>query len=239
MLIERRKPRAANIGTFAVGHDTYWAQFDGLLDELMGFHGKFIKKVEANGCAVTDFGMVDTPEAAYEKVKAIKAADVDLIFCDMVTYATSATWGIICKEVNVPIVLVALQPLNAMDYSKASTYMQLCNDNLCSVPEFTGVSIRMGKPAPEMILGVLEGDDQADAELKEWCDIAMALHDLKGARIGCFGHVLENMLDMQADHTMFTAHFGLHIVETEADDLLRHFNTMNLKSATCSTRPTP
>lgn len=229
MLIERRKPRAANVGLFAVGHHTYWAQFDGLLDELMGYHAKLRKKLEANGVTVTDFGMIDTAESAYAKLREIKATDLDLVFCNMVTYATSSTWGVIRRSLDVPIVLAALQPLKAMNYSKASTYMQLCNDNICSVPEFTGVSIRMGKRPPEMVLGILEGDAEADAELAEWCDIAKVLHDVRGARIGAMGHVLESMLDMQADHTMFTAHFDIHIVQTEADDMLRHYRSVGEK----------
>lgn len=226
-LIERRKPRGATVGIFAVGHDTYWDQFDGLLDELMGYHATFKKKLEANGVTVIDFGMIDDAESAYAKLKEIKAADLDMVFCNMVTYATSSTWGIIHRELDVPIVLAVLQPRRAMDYDKASTYMQLCNDNICSVPEFTGVSVRMGKRPPEMILGTLEGDPEADADLAEWCDVAKVLHDVKGARIGAMGHVLENMLDMQVDHTAFTAHFGLHVVQTEADDLLRHYNEVS------------
>ena len=222
MLIQRRKPRTANIGIFAVGHDTYWEQFDGLLDELMGYHGKFKAKVEANDVTVHDFGMIDTAASAYAALKKIKAADLDLVFVNMVTYATSSTWGVIHAGLDVPVVMAALQPLHALDYSKASTYMQLCNDNVCSVSEFTGVSVRMGKKPPEMILGTLEGDAEADEDLAEWCDVAKVLHDVHGARIGAMGHVLENMLDMQADHAMFTAHFGLHVVQTEADDLLRH-----------------
>jgi L-arabinose isomerase len=226
MLIPRRKPRTANVGLFAVGHDTYWGQFPGLLDELMGYHARLRKKIEAHGVKVTDFGMIDNARICYAKLKEMKAANVDLIFCDMITYATSSTFGILVRELNVPIVLVALQPQKAMDYSKASTYMQLCNDNFCSVPEFTGVALRMGKKAPPLVLGVLEGDPAAEAELAQWCDIAKVFHDLKGARIGHFGHVLESMLDMQADHTMFTAHFGAHIVQTEADDLLKHFHAV-------------
>jgi L-arabinose isomerase len=113
--------------------------------------------------------------------------------------------------------------MKAMDYSRASTYMQLCNDDFCSVPEFTGVAIRMGKKAPPVILGTLENDSDADAEIENWCRIACVLHDLKRARIGHFGHVLENMLDMQTDHTALTAAFGCHIVQTEPDDLMRHF----------------
>ena len=114
-----------------------------------------------------------------------------------------------------------------MDYTKASTYMQLANDDFCSVPEFTGVAIRMGKRPPPVILGTLDDDPAADAELAEWCNIAKVLHDLRGARIGHFGHVLESMLDMHSDPTAFTAAFGCHIVQTEADDLLRLYRTVH------------
>jgi L-arabinose isomerase len=34
------------------------------------------------------------------------------------------------------------------------------------------------------------------------------------------------MLDMHSDPTAFTAHFGLHVVQTEPDDLLRQFRTV-------------
>ena len=103
--------------------------------------------------------------------------------------------------------------------------MQLANDDFCSVPEFTGVAIRMGKRPPPVILGTLYDDPQAEAELARWCDIAKVLHDLRVARIGHFGHVLESMLDMHSDPTAFTAAFGCHIVQTEADDLLRLHRT--------------
>lgn len=94
MLVPRRKPRTANIGIFAVGHDTCWEQFDGLLDELMGYHATFKAKVEANGVTVHDFGMVDDAASAYAALKKIKAAvDLDLVFVNMVTSATSCTWA--------------------------------------------------------------------------------------------------------------------------------------------------
>jgi L-arabinose isomerase len=219
--IPRRKPRTARIGVFGVGFHAYWPQFNGLLDELRGKLDTFVGKVGAHDVDVTNFGIVDDAQSAYALLPRLKAADLDLVFCDMVTYATSASFGVIIRELDVPVVLVALQPLKAMDYSRASTYVQLCNDDFCSVPEFTGVAIRMGRKPPPVILGTLHDDPVADAEIAEWCNIAKVLHDLKRARIGHFGHPIEHMLDMQTDQTSLTAAFGCHVVQTEADDLLR------------------
>jgi len=215
------------VGVFGVGHHTYWPQFDGMLDEMHRKLARFVEKVRACGVQVTDFGIVDDARSAYALRNRLQAAPLDLVFCDMVTYATSATFGVIVRDLQAPIVLVALQPMKAMDYTRASTYMQLCNDDFCSVPEFTGVAIRMGRKPPPAILGTLEDDPEADAEIAGWCRIARVLHDLKQARIGHFGHVLENMLDMQTDHTALTAAFGCHIVQTEPDDLLRHFRAIS------------
>lgn len=227
MRVERRKPRTARIGVFGVGHHTYWPQFEGLQDEMHRKLDVFTGKVEKHGVEVTNFGLIDDAHGAYALVPELKAAGLDLIFCDMVTYATSSTFGKIIREIDVPIVLVALQPQKALDYSKASTYMQLLNDDFCAVPEFIGVAIRMGKPPPEVIIGTLYDDPDADAEIEEWCNIAKVLHDLRNARIGHFGHVLESMLDMHSDPTALTAAFGCHIVQTEPDDLMSQYRTVS------------
>jgi L-arabinose isomerase len=209
------------VGVFGVGHHTYWGQFPGLLDEMHHKIGALVERVKAHDVGVTNFGLVDNAQSAYALLPKLKTANLDLIFCDMVTYATSSTFGILVRELDVPIVLVALQPLKAMDYARATTQIQLANDDFCSVPEFTGVAVRMGKRPPPLVLGTLYDDPAAEAEIADWCDVAKALHDLKGARIGHFGHVLESMLDMHSDPTAFTAAFGCHVVQTEVDDLVR------------------
>lgn len=211
--------RKARIGIFGVGHDTYWHQFEGLLNGLMGYHAELKKKVEAFGTEVIDFGMVDTNTKAYEAVTKIKAADVDILFCNMLTYATSSVFAPIMRDASVPVILVALQPRAAMDYTKASTYMQLENDNICSVPEFTGVAVRLGKKVADVVIGTLHGDARADAEIKEWCSIAQVLRSLKGARLGLMGHVLESMYDMHADPTAISSAFGVHVPLIEIADL--------------------
>ena len=225
-MIERKKKRNGKIGIFAVAHATYWDQFEGLEEKIMGYHGDFCKMVEKNGVEAVDFGMIDSSEKAFEAVAKIQAADVDVIFCNMVTYATSSVFAPIIKQVNKPFVLVALQPREAMDYTKASTFMQLENDNICSVSEFTGVAVRMGRKVSDVIIGTLYNDAQAEAEVAQWCDIAKVLHDLRGARIGLMGHVLEAMYDMHADPTAIAAAFGVHVPLLEIEDVIELYNTV-------------
>lgn len=223
-MIERKNKRTAKIGIFAVGHATYWGQFDGLLDNIMGYHKDFCDMVEKNGVEIVDFGMIDSSEKAYDAVPKIMSENVDVLFCNMVTYATSSVFAPIIREVNKPMVLIALQPRAALDYTKANTFMQLENDNICSVPEFTGVAIRLGKKVNDVVIGCLYDDAEAEKEVAQWCDIAKVLHDLKGARMGLMGHTLEAMYDMHADPTAISGAFGLHVPLLEVDDVIECYN---------------
>lgn len=226
----RVKPLTARVGLLAVGHHTYWPQFPGLLDEMHRKIGVLARRIQACGVEVENFGLVDNAQSAWAALPGVKSADLDLLFVDMATYATSSTFGVICREVNVPIVLVALQPMAAMDYPNGTTWMQLANDDFCSVPEFTGVAIRFGKPAPHVILGHENDDPQAEADLARWCGVARVLHSLRKGRIGLMGHVLESMYDMHTDPTAVTAAFGCHVPLIEPHDLLRHYHAANRKS---------
>ena len=231
-MIERKKKRTARIGIFAVAHATYWDQFPGLESNIMGYHKDFCKMVEKQDVEVVDFGMVDSSEKAYDALDRIQAAKVDVLFCNMVTYATSSVFAPIIREANAPMVLVALQPRKGLDYSQANTFMQLENDNICSVPEFTGVAIRIGKKVSDVIIGTLYDDAEAEKEVARWCDIAKVLHDLHGARIGLMGHVLEAMYDMHADPTAVSKAFGIHVPLLEIEDVVRLYDTVTEEEIT-------
>lgn len=192
----RREERLPRIGVFGVGYFKYWPQFEGLLEALLKKQEVLIEKIKRNQVEVVDFGLVDDVQTAYGLVPKLKSANLDLIFCDMLTYATSSTFGVIIKNIDSPIVLVALQPDKAMDYSKASTYMQLYNDDICSLPEFAGVAVRMGKSIPGVIIGTLHDDPESEEAINEYCRIAKVLNGLKTARIGHIGHPIEAMLDI-------------------------------------------
>lgn len=217
---DQRNAGKARVGVFSVGYDTYWAQFPGLLEELLKKEEMFLRKLPQDGIEIIRFGLVDSPAVAYGKVGEIVAANLDFLFCDMLTYATSGTFGVIARSVSCPIVLVALQPLKAMDYGKASTYMQLLNDDICALPEFTGVAARLGKPIPEVIVGNLYDDPSVDAEIEVYCRIAKVLHSLRNAKLGHIGHPLNSMLDMNTDPTALTANFGSHVMFYEPNELL-------------------
>jgi L-arabinose isomerase len=221
--IARRRPLAARAALVGIGHHVYWPQFEGLLDEMRRKQRHVQSLLQAQGVEVHDFGLLDNAQSAYDAVPKIKAADADILFVDMVTYGTSSTFGVLCRELDLPIVLVAIQPLNAMDYPRGTTFMQLCNDDFCSVPEFTGVAVRFGRTAPPVILGHEHGDPSVEIEFRRWCGIAKALHSLRRSRIGLMGHVLESMLDMHTDPTAITAAFGPHVVLVEPCDLYRHY----------------
>lgn len=46
-------------GVFSIGLDTYWAQFDGLLDNLNGYHAQIRDRIAGMGIEVVDGGMVE------------------------------------------------------------------------------------------------------------------------------------------------------------------------------------
>ncbi len=222
-MITRKKPLTARVAFFSVVHATYFDQFEGLRESLTHYHQDTVALIEKNGVTVVDYGFVEDNTTAFEVADKIAGDRIDLIFCNMITYATSSVFAPILQNTKAPIVLVALQPRMSLDYTKASTFMQLENDNICSVPEFTGVAIRMGRPVTDVVIGCLYDDPAAEAELAEWCAIARVLHDLKGARIGLMGHVLEAMYDMHADPTAVSAAFGVHVPLLEIDDAVRAY----------------
>ena len=223
-MIQRKKERKGRIAFFSVVHEVYFKQFEGLEDSLNNYHRETIQLIKKNeGIEVVDYGIVGSNARAFEVADLIGGDKIDVIFTNMITYATSSVFAPVVQNTSAPIVLIALQPRMAMDYTKASTFMQLENDNICSVPEFTGVAIRMGRPVKDVVIGCLYDDAEAEAQIKEWCDIAKVLNGLKGARFALMGHVLESMYDMHADPTAISSAFGVHVPLLEIEDIVREY----------------
>ena len=139
--------RKARIGLIGMGHFIYWPQFEGLKETLMQKQQSF-KTYFSGESDLIDLGFADDIDTSFEALKRAESADLDALFIIMSTYITSAVVFPFAKYLHVPQILVAIQPLDRLDYAKTTTYMQLCNDDICSLPEFAGVYERLGAPAP-------------------------------------------------------------------------------------------
>ncbi|MFD2330765.1 arabinose isomerase [Cohnella sp. GCM10020058] len=211
----------ARVGVMTVGHEPYWEQFPGLREELAGYGQEFENRLREMDVEVVSAGFVDTVDKAFAATEYLKKQDVDMLFSFLSTYVTSSTAATPIIGLSVPTVLVALQPRQRLDYTNTTTYMQLANDNICSLPEIAGVLVRAGRPAAGMIVGTLYDDPAATAELQSWCRAANARRAFKYARIGYLGHTYEGMYDMNSDPTAFTASFGAHVQMLEMCDLAK------------------
>ena len=105
-----------NIGLFSIGLDTYWDQFDDLLNNLENYHGQIKKKLCDMDVNVIDLGMVDNTEKAQIAAKEFKQSDVEIIFLFVSTYALSSTVLPVVQKAKVPIVILNLQPVAQLDY---------------------------------------------------------------------------------------------------------------------------
>lgn len=141
----------AKIGLFGTGLDTYWGQFDGLLDELKGYQARIRDRMERDaGVQVADAGMVDSPARALEAASLFAREQVDLVFLYMATYCLSSTILPVVQRLNCPVVVLNLQPTPAIDYERLNalgdrgrmTGMWLANCQACSAPEIASVLAR-------------------------------------------------------------------------------------------------
>jgi L-arabinose isomerase len=213
----RPAPRA-RVGVLGIGLEAYWGQFEGLRERIEGYQRRVEEKVAALGADVVSAGLVDTAPKARAAGDAFAAAQVDLVLCHAVTYATSSQVLPAFQAAGVPVVLLGLQPTATLDYEHTDTGEWLANCAACCVPEIAGACTRAGIPY-DTVAGTIDGDDRAWARIAAWVRAAGAARALRRARIGFLGHTYPGMLDMYTDFTAVHAQVGAHVEVLEIDDL--------------------
>ena len=213
----RPGPRA-RVGVFGIGLDTYWPQFEGLKERIEGYQRRVEQRVAALGGDVVSAGLVDSAQGARVAGDRFAAAQVDLVLCHAVTYATSSTVLPVAQAANVPVVLLGLQPTPTLDYANTQTGEWLANCAACCVPELAGAFTRARIPY-DTVAGTIDDDDRAWAKIGGWVRAAGVARALRRSRIGFLGHVYPGMLDMYTDFTAVHAQVGAHVEVLEIDDL--------------------
>ncbi len=161
-------------GLFGIGLDTYWGQFDGLLDQLKGYQNQINSIISKMGIEVVDAGMVDNPGKAAGAAELFKKEKVELIFLYISTYALSSTVLPVVQKTNVPVVVLNLQPASAINYESFNaigdcgemTGKWLANCQACSVPEIACVFNR-AKIDYHLVTGYMQ-QNLAWQEVNDW-----------------------------------------------------------------------
>lgn len=213
--------KKTKIAVVTLGHYIYFEQFEGLEADLKKKTEEFISFIDGNKCVIYDAGYVDTPEKSFSAVKELKRQDVDLLFVLLSTYVPSSVAMPFARYIEAKQVLVGIQPLAHLDYANTTTYMQLCNDDICAMPEIAGVYRRLGREIPKCIVASSVQVDYIRKEVNEWVDAANAMAAFKYATIGYLGHTYEGMYDMHTDPNAIARAFGSHVKMLEMCELVK------------------
>jgi L-arabinose isomerase len=200
-----------------VGLAAYWPQFPGLKDRLEGYQREVEARLGAFDADLVTAGLVDDAPSARAAGQLFAASDVDLVVCYVGTYSTSSQVLPVVQRLNATVLVLNLQPVEALDYEHTDTQEWLANCSACCVPEISNAFVRARIPF-HVVSGTLH-DEGAWATLGEWVSAATAARNLRLARIGFLGHTYPGMLDMYSDFTGVSAQLGSHIEVLEMDDL--------------------
>ena len=206
MLVETK----AKVGVFSIALGAYLPQFPTLVPEFEAQYEAF-KKTIPDTVELVDGGMVTTKELSMKAGDRFRAADVDLVILQLLTYATSYNMLPAIRDLNVPVVLVNVQKLKAPDYANTDTPKWLGELYACgAVGEMVADLERAGK-RHAVITGVVEGgDDYVAAEIAQWCKAAQVRRRFRYTNIAQIGRPYPGMMDLYIDETNLYNRMGLY-----------------------------
>ncbi|MFC3300636.1 arabinose isomerase [Arthrobacter agilis] len=216
-LLEQARRRPTRLGLVSGGLGAYWPQFPGLLPQLRESARYVTKRFKALDAEVTDVGFVSDAREAAAAAETLRRTDCDLIVIFLTTYLTSSMVLPIAQRSQTPVLVIDLQPTEAMDHANVDTGAWLAYCGQCPVPEVANVFKRAGISF-RSVSGHLT-QESAWQRIERWVHAAGVRGRLRHARHGLMGHVYPGMLDVSTDLTTVSTTFGSHVEVLELDDL--------------------
>jgi L-arabinose isomerase len=216
--------RRAKVGLVAGGLGAYWPQFPGLLPQLRRSAALVADRMRALDCDVVDAGFISDAEDGARAAEQLRAAGCDLIVCFLTTYMTASMVVPIAQRSDAPVLLINLQPTEAMDHATFDTGQWLAYCGACPLPEMANAFRRCGVPF-RSVSGYLD-DERAWSTITRWIKAAGVRGVLRHGRHGLMGHLYPGMLDVSTDLTLVSANLGGHVEVLELDDLRVRVNAV-------------
>jgi L-arabinose isomerase len=203
---EIKKPK---IGTMAIGLREYWPQFPGMKDHLAAKHTELVAKI-GDSAVIVEGGLVDSPEQAYAVGLKFQAEDVDVVFCQAMTYSTSSNMVPAVKDLKVPVVLFNIQEEKALDFPNVKTIADwLGHGCTCAGLAELSAMLRRYELRFDIVTGYLNGDDVVDRNIEKWCKAASVRRKMKSSNIGLLGRQYLGMMDLYVDENAVMKQFGM------------------------------
>ena len=215
--LERVVPRRTTVGLVSGGLGAYWPQFPDLLPQLQASAARVAERMRAIDCDVIDVGFISDAEDGARAAEKLRVAGCDLIVGFLTTYMTASMLVPVAQRSGAPVLLINLQPTEAMDHATFDTGKWLAYCGACPLPEMANAFLRCGVPF-RSVSGYVE-DERAWARIGRWIKAAGVRGALKHGRHGLLGHLYPGMLDVSTDLTLVTANLGGHVEVLEIDDL--------------------
>lgn len=205
------------VGLVSGGLGAYWPQFPDLLPQLQRSADRVAERLRALDVEVVNAGFVSDEKDGAAAAEQLRAAGCDIVVSFLTTYMTSSMLVPIAQRADAPILVINLQPSEAMDHLTFDTGKWLAYCGGCSLPEMANAFARCGIPF-RSVSGYLD-DDRAWQRIMWWISAAGIRGALRTGRHGLLGHLYPGMLDVSTDLTLVTAQFGGHVEVLEIDDL--------------------
>lgn len=216
-LLPRLRGRRTKVGLVAGGLGAYWPQFPDLLPQLQRSARRVSERMTGLDCDVVDVGFISDAQEGAKAAEQLRAAGCDIIVAFLTTYMTATMLAPVAQRSGAPVLLINLQPTEAMDHATFETGQWLAYCGACPLPEMVNALRRLGVET-RCVSGYLE-EQRAWTKIEAWIRAAGIRGALRHGRHGLLGHLYPGMLDVSTDLTLVPAQLGGHMEVLEIDDL--------------------